>query len=195
MLEFSVFDGKVSKAKWVDCKNTGYEKSDKTLSVNDLKELLHFVVLNAFVENDGSLLNQSLGIPMGTNSAPELANLYLYSYESDFIDRLCVTDHKAARDFYLSFRLIDDLLSMDNDAFDVFSKCLEDGGVYPRALACGHTSSSRDRVPFCGLDILTRGKGCAISVYDKKSFFPFHGGHEALRGFLPLCFSVVFYTA
>ena len=106
-------------------------------------------------------------------SAPELANLYLYSYESEFIDRLCVTDHTAARAFHLSFRLIDDLLSMDNGAFDVFSRCLEEGGVYPRSLACGCTSSSLDRVQFCGLDISTRGKGCLISVYDKKSTFPF----------------------
>ena len=64
---------------------------------------------------------------MGTNSAVELANLYLYSYESEFIDRLCETDHKTARAFHLTFRLIDDLLSMDNEEFGVFSLCLEEG--------------------------------------------------------------------
>ena len=112
MLEFLVFDGEVSSAKWVDCKNTGYEKSLKTLSVSDLKEFLHFVLLNAFVDNRDSLLNQSLGIPMGTNSAVELADLYLYYYESEFIDRLCEMDHKTARAFHLTFRLID-LFTLD----------------------------------------------------------------------------------
>ena len=65
-------------------------------SVPDLKALVSFVVFNKFVCNRGSVLNQHLGIHMGTNSAPELANLYLPFYESSYLDKLISTDHARA---------------------------------------------------------------------------------------------------
>jgi hypothetical protein len=44
-----------------------------------------------------------LQIPMGTNCAPLLADLFLYSYEADFIQRLLKkNEKKLARSFILS---------------------------------------------------------------------------------------------
>jgi hypothetical protein len=39
------------------------------------------------------MLQQVVGIPMGTNCAPLLADLFLYSYESEFLQKL-VKDKK-----------------------------------------------------------------------------------------------------
>ena len=36
----------------------------------------------------GQLFRQIVGIPMGTNCAPLLADLFLYSYENEFLDKL-----------------------------------------------------------------------------------------------------------
>jgi hypothetical protein len=41
----------------------------------------------------GTLFQQVVGIPMGTNCAPLLADLFLYSYESEFLQKL-VKDKK-----------------------------------------------------------------------------------------------------
>ena len=108
----------VSQAKWTESKQTSYKKRSKIFSVPDLKDLVSFVVLKTFVCNGGSVLNQHLGIPKGTNCAPELANLYLYFYESSYIDKLISADHALARSFHLSFRLPHDLLSADNSNHD-----------------------------------------------------------------------------
>jgi len=35
----------------------------------------------------GPIFQQTIGIPMGTNCAPLLANFFLYSYEADFIQK------------------------------------------------------------------------------------------------------------
>ncbi len=93
---------------------------------------------------------------MGTKSAPELASLYLYFYESSYIDKLIMilADHALVCSFHLSFRLLDDLLSTDNSQNDFFTTCWEDGGVYPKSLTCGPTSKSSEIVQFCGLTSL-----------------------------------------
>ena len=53
-----------------------------------------------------------VGIPMGTNCAPLLADLFLYSYENEFLDKLFKEGkRKLARQFNLSFSYIDDLIS------------------------------------------------------------------------------------
>jgi hypothetical protein len=129
MLETDVRGRDVSKASWVESKQTCYQKRTKIFSVPDLKELVSFVVWNTYVCNRDSVLHQHLGIPIGTNSAPELANLYLYSYEPTFLDTLSSTDHDQARSFHLSCRLLDDALSVDNPHHEAFSTCFEDGGI------------------------------------------------------------------
>jgi hypothetical protein len=53
---------------------------------------------------------KTVGIPIGTNCAPLLADLFLYSYEADFIQRLLKkNEKKLARSFNFTFRYIDDV--------------------------------------------------------------------------------------
>ena len=62
-----------------------------------------------------------VGIPMGTNCAPLLADLFLYSYENKFLDKLIKEgERKLARRFNLSYRYIDDLISFNNKRFKEF---------------------------------------------------------------------------
>ena len=57
------------------------------------------------------LWGQMVGIPMGTNCAPLLADLFLYSYENEFLDKFIKEGkRKLARRFSLSYRYIDDLI-------------------------------------------------------------------------------------
>jgi hypothetical protein len=60
---------------------------------------------NIFVSFGGTLFQQVVGIPMGTNCAPLLADLFLYSYESEFLQKL-VKDKKIheARAFNFTYR-------------------------------------------------------------------------------------------
>jgi hypothetical protein len=44
--------------------------------------MLEFLIDNIFVSFGGIMFQQVVGIPMGTNCAPLLADLFLYSYES-----------------------------------------------------------------------------------------------------------------
>jgi hypothetical protein len=68
--------------------------------------MLEFLIDNIFVSFGGTLFQQVVGIPMGTNCAPLLADLFLYSYESEFLQKL-VKEKKIheARDVTTKFMI------------------------------------------------------------------------------------------
>ena len=43
---------------------------------------------NIYVHSDGMVYQQVMGIPVGTNCAPLIADLFLYFYERDFMSNL-----------------------------------------------------------------------------------------------------------
>jgi hypothetical protein len=60
---------------------------------------------------------------MGTNCAPLLADLFVYSYESEFLQKL-VKNKKIheARAFNFTYRNIDGVLSINNSRFAEFRR-------------------------------------------------------------------------
>ena len=55
---------------------------------------------------------------MGTNCAPLLADLFLYSYESEFLDNMIRSGQKELpRSFKLCYQYIDDLIVFNNKKF------------------------------------------------------------------------------
>ena len=54
----------------------------------ELCEAFTFLMENIYVQFDGMVYQQIVGIPMGTNSAPLKADLFLYCYERDFMSNL-----------------------------------------------------------------------------------------------------------
>jgi hypothetical protein len=80
----------------------------KKFSETDIFNMLEFLIDNIFVMLGGRVFQQTVDIPMGTNCAPLLANLFLYSYEADFIQGLLKKkEQKLARSFNNMFRYID----------------------------------------------------------------------------------------
>lgn len=121
------------------------------------------------------VFQQVIGIPMGTNCSPALANTYLYKYESRFIDALLSRSLELARRFHATFRYIDDLLSADNRHWkEAISKPAEEGGLYPRALQLNNTSLDEMTALFLGMEIVALCNTFRIQVYDKRKSFPFH---------------------
>jgi hypothetical protein len=56
--------------------------------------MLEFLIDNIFVIFGERVFQQTVGIPMGTNCAPLLTDLFLYSYEADFIQGLLKKNEK-----------------------------------------------------------------------------------------------------
>ena len=96
-----------------------HSDSKHKYSEDDIIKMLEFLVDNIFVVFVGKVFQQIVGIPMGTNCAPLLADIFLYSYEAEFIKSLLSTGRKQlASRFNFTYRYIDDVLSINNPEFE-----------------------------------------------------------------------------
>jgi hypothetical protein len=96
--------------------------STKRFSEADIINMLECLIDNIFVMFDGRVFQQTVGIHMGAHCPPLLADLFLYSYETDFIHGLLKkNEKKLTRSFNFTSRYIDDVLSINNYRFGNFA--------------------------------------------------------------------------
>ena len=165
-----------SKSTWVRQRKSVHNAKSQVWDQAEVVELVQFVLENTFIKNGDALRRQKMGIPMGTNAAPLIANLYLYAYESSYIDRLVEQGQlDDARGFHLTFRLIDDVLSLDNALFKAAVMGDGQGGdvIYPPALKLNETTVGDGVVHFLGMDIRSDGGILDFDVFDKREEFKF----------------------
>ena len=82
-------------------------------------EALIFLLDNIYIRCGTKLYIQIVGIPMGTNCALLVANLFLFCYERDCIMSLSVDkDDETIEASHSKSRYLDDLLTIDNTYFD-----------------------------------------------------------------------------
>ena len=99
---------------------------------NELTNHVKWLINNIYVTCGDSLFRQKIGIPMGTDCAPFLANLYLYSFEYQWLLKKCEKkEFDILRKFKFCFRYIDDLLCINNDG--TMESVMKD--IYPKELA------------------------------------------------------------
>ena len=133
--------------------------------------MLEFLVDNIFVVFAGKLFQQIVGISMGTNCAPLLADTFLYSYEAEFIQSSLSTGRKQfASRFNFTYRYIDDVLSINNTEFENYL-----GQMYPVELKIKDTTESNTSASYLDL-LLSIGRDGQLhtSIYDKRDDFNFH---------------------
>ena len=63
-------------------------------TADNICKMIEFLIDNIFVQLGGFLFRQVIGIPIGTNCAPLLADLFLYSYENEVLDNMVRSGHK-----------------------------------------------------------------------------------------------------
>ena len=109
---------------------------------------------------------RSLGFQRGTNCAPLLADLFLYSYESEFLDNMIRGGHrKLARSFNLCYQYIDDLIVFNNKKFG--GLCQRD---LPSQLTVEKANTSDDLANYLDLTFIIEGNN---RLY-KRDDFDFH---------------------
>ena len=149
-------------------KNTSNAKNKYTQ--DDIVRMLDFLIDNIFVECGGVIFQQVIGIPMGTNCAPLLVDLFLYSYESEFIQTLIKSDKRhLAKSFCFTFRYIDYVLSINNPTFGDYINI-----IYLVELEIKNITDADNHASYLDLllkyDYLHR---LQVKLYDKRDDFNF----------------------
>jgi hypothetical protein len=99
-----------------------------------------------------------------------LADLLLYSYEADVIQRLLQKNQKKlARSFNSTFLYIDDVLSLNNSRFDDFVNC-----IYPIQLEINDTTDTERSASYLDLHLEIDSEWrLRTKRYDKRDDFNF----------------------
>ena len=156
---------------------------DRSFSADDLIKSINIVIDNAYIFFDGKIYRQVIGIPMGTNVAPYLANIFLHVSEYLYIKKLIDEgDTETAILLSNTYRYQDDCISMNNK--DVFAKHW--AKIYPPELRLECTNISKCVVTFLDIRIsIFRGK-FTYQSYDKRNDFSFKiCNYPKLKGNVP----------
>ena len=132
--------------------------------------MIEVLVDNIYVRFGGQLFRQMVGIPMGTNCAPLLANLFLYSYENEFLDKLIKEGKESLPESSIYHTVILMTLSVNNKRFKEFIS-----DIYLKELTISETTESTSIASYLDL-IFIRDKSNNITtkLYDKRDAFGFH---------------------
>jgi len=96
---------------------------------DDIVNMINFFIDNIFIEFGGRIFQQTVFILMGTNCAPLLADLFLHSYEAEFVQGLLRKGEKKLAQFFNdTFRYIDNVLSLNNKNFSNFLHLVSESG-------------------------------------------------------------------
>ena len=89
-----------------------------TLSAQQFIDCINSIIDQNYIIYKGEVFRQCIGIPMGTNCAPDVANLFLYHYEHRYIDHLVQTNQThIALALANIFRYQDDMIVFNDHNF------------------------------------------------------------------------------
>ena len=126
-----------------------------------LIECVSYLILKCFFTIGGNVFKQDI--------APFWANLFLYHFESKYVQLLISSGSDKAYRFHATSRFIDDLIAI-NDS-DEFSKCFKN--IYPAQLEL-KLEHQGQHATFLDLDITIKDGVFVYKLFDKRDKFPFH---------------------
>jgi hypothetical protein len=145
-------------------------KNTLSLDCKKLTRLMRWLIDNIYVTFGDKCFRQVIGIPMGTDCAPFLANLFLYSYEYKWIDKnRKLKNYHVLKHFKSCSRYIDDLLLINNN--DLMIKVMTE--IYPKELVLVPDDSNGKSAPFLDLDLIIKDRLISSSIFDKRDAFDF----------------------
>ena len=143
---------------------------DNMYTADNICKMIEIIIDNTFVQFGGRLFHQAIGIPMRTNCDPLLADLFLYSYENEFLDNVIRSGHRRlARLFNLCYRYTNDLIVFNNKKFLDYLK-----EIYPSLLTVEKANKSDHLADFLDLTFIIDNRGkLSTGLHDKRDDFDF----------------------
>ena len=147
--------------------NTTVYNNHNLWSCQKVCDALVHLLDNSFIRCGTKLYWQTIGIPMGTNCAPLVADLFCICYERDFMKSLSRENQADIIEaFNSTLRYLDDLINIHNIYFDQMVD-----QIYPTELQLNRANSSDTEAPFLDLNLCISNGTVSTKIYDKKGRF------------------------
>ena len=156
-------------ANWTERlpKSTNYKAT--YLTKDDIVTRFTYLLNNIYIKYQDTLYRQIIGIPMGTDCAPDLANLFLFSYEYQYVMNLINSNSPDIEKLRYIYRYIDDLIVLNDDGY--FNSIYLN--IYPSELELKLTSDSIHNANYLDMNISINNKQFIHKLYDKRNDFTF----------------------
>ena len=146
---------------------TSSDQSRYTLwTCQNVCDALSYLLDNIYIRFGTKLYRRIVGIPMGTNCTPLVADLFLYCYERDFMDNDNQTDVIEALNS--TSRYLDDPLNIANPYLEGMVN-----QIYPPELQLNKTNTTDTESPFLDLHLSIANGFVSSKIYDKRDDFDF----------------------
>ena len=154
-----------NKAFWANS-----EKSNQhTFSKQDILDSIHCLINNTYFSFGELVFKQHIGIPMGTDCAPFLANLFLHFCESDFISKNLSINYSNVKLLNCSARYIDDISVFNDHGF------FEDNCdlIYPESQILKRVNSNDQEADILDMTVKIVNGKFVTKLFDKRDNFDF----------------------
>ena len=138
-------------------------------SYQNVCDAMTFLLDNIFIQFGTKLYRQVVGITMGTNCVPLVADLFLFGYERDFMMSLSDdTQADVIGAFNTSSRYLDDILNINNVYFVNMTS-----QIYPSELQLNIANTFDTEAAFLYLHLSISNDIISTKIYDKRDDFDF----------------------
>ena len=148
-----------------------HSKGNNTVTKEEVFNMIDLIIDNSFFKFGNKVYRQCIGIPMGIDPAPQMANLYLYSYEAKFMETLTKENYGVAKKFNYTRRYIDDLNTLNNDGH--MEEYHKNGRIYPTEMQLNQENDNDDKATFLDLEEMITEKEIIVKTFDKRDAFDF----------------------
>ena len=154
-------------ARW----SNKWKNGSDTVLKEEVFKLIDLVIDNSFFKFGNQVFRQCIGIPMGIDPAPQMANLYLYAYKARFMQKLTKENYGAAKKFSFTRRFIDDLNTINNDGY--LEEYHRNGSIYPEEMQLNKENEDDKKATFLDLEEEITDDTIHVKTYDKRDAFKF----------------------
>ena len=135
-----------------------------------LIQAVDFVIDNCYFTIGNMVFKQTVGVPIGIDCGPYIANLTLFYYENRFLETTYKSKYIVAKKLTYTYRLIDDITTLNSDGY--FKEYFKE--IYPPSLELNKENIGDLQANVLDLDInILDNNKFSCKLFDKRDNFNF----------------------
>ena len=136
------------------------KKKRKAVDAQEIHKMVTWLIKNTYFTFGNHIYQQTIGILMGTDAAPLIANLFLFYYKFNNIKTNMKTNYNTCKKLFKTLRYLDDITCInDSGTFDQVYK-----DIYPSSLELEKVNTTDQAANVLDISIIINNKN-SLQIY------------------------------